>query len=71
MKHTILAWNNRRILIEYVVCGADFSATLEAYAVDSTLERMQKSLNHKKGDPRWQILPGLAVTTKLPPSEAR
>lgn len=52
-KHTVMAWNSRRILVEEVY-GTEIDAEICA-------RTMQVELRCKRDDPRWQTWPGKAT----------
>jgi hypothetical protein len=52
-KHTAMAWNTRRVLIE-VVDGTIDDA-------EAAARRLQGELRHKSGDERWQCWEGAAA----------
>lgn len=53
MKHTVMAWNSRRILVEVVHCKAVRPAVVLPVEAVVALNEMRAQLHHRKGDPRW------------------
>lgn len=58
IKHTVMAWNGARILVEVV---EEDRAVDNHDIVMSTVHRLQRELHAKRDDPRWQTWPGVAV----------
>ncbi len=56
-KHTVVAWNEKRILVEVV----EETASDNCDVVMSAVHRVQRELHAKNGDPRWQTWTGEAV----------
>jgi hypothetical protein len=54
-KHTIMAWNERHILVEHVRVDR---ATDDCDPVMSAVHRLQRALGAKGDDPRWQSWEG-------------
>lgn len=57
-KHTVMAWNGARILVEVVEVDR---ANDDCDMVMSTVHRLQRELHEKHDDPRWQTWPGEAA----------
>ncbi len=56
-KHTVFAWNSRRILIE-VVDGEQ--------AAEQMVQDMKGQLRQTYDDPRWQVVPGELQVSQMP-----
>lgn len=56
-KHTVMAWNERHILVEHVLVDR---ATDDCDPVMSAVHRLQRALGAKDDDPRWQAWHGEA-----------
>lgn len=54
-KTTIIAWNDKRIMIEIV----------DGYDADRVLLAMRNQLGHQDEDPRWQTMEGTRLVTLL------
>lgn len=54
-KTTIIAWNDKRIMIEIV----------DGYDEDRILFGMRNQLGHRDDDPRWQTMEGTRSVTLL------
>lgn len=53
MKHTVVAWNSRRILVAVVECKVVRPAVVLPVEAVAALNELRAQLGHRKGDSRW------------------